>query len=282
MGCFHAMQQEGHKGTTVALDSSPQSRGFTLLELVVVIAAISVLSAILLPAVSRGKSAARMVECMNNERQLAVTWLLYSTDNCDKLVANGIPLSVPTDDIKWVEGEFLFLEDRTNRDLLLDPTRALYARYIPTARTYVCPSAPLAATYQEITGPRCRSYAMNNFLGLTWPADPTLQYDSWKTYHKTGELDRPAELFLVQDVNLNSICWPYFGVYMGRESFFNFPSAEHSRGGVISYCDGHIRLHKWHDERTIQAQSRDYHAHDDPSPGNLDIRWLQNHTTSAK
>lgn len=276
------MEGDEHKGAMVGAGSGPPNGGFTLLELLVVIAALSVLSAILLPVLSRGKSAAKMIECINNEKELALTWLLYATDNCDKLVANGIPLRVPTDDLKWVQGEFLFPEDRTNTDLLLDPAKALYARYIPAARTYICPGAPAVATYQEITGPRCRSYAMNTFLGLTSPADPTLQYDSWKIYQKTSQLDRPAELFLVQDVNLNSVCWPYFGVYMGRESFFNFPSAEHSRGGVISYCDGHVRLHRWQDGRTIEAKSRDYHAHDDLSPGNLDLRWLQSHATSAK
>jgi prepilin-type N-terminal cleavage/methylation domain-containing protein/prepilin-type processing-associated H-X9-DG protein len=262
--------------------TSSQSSGFNLLELLVVVGMISVLMTILLPVLSRAKSAARMIGCMNNERQLAATWYLYSSDNCEKLVANGIPIRVPTDNIKWVQGEFLFLEDRTNTDLLLNPCQALYARYIPTARTYICPSAPPVATYQEISGPRCRSYAMNNFLGLTWPADPTLEYDFWKIYHKTGDLDRPAELFLVQDVNLSSVCWPYFGVHMGRDSFFNFPSSDHAGGGVISYCDGHVGLHKWQDQRTIQAQSQDYHVHDDPSPGNPDIRWLQTHATSAR
>lgn len=274
--------EKGNKGFGAATHLASQTGGFTLLELLVVMGLISVLTAMVLPALSRAKSAARMIQCINNEKPLAATWALYLDDNTDRLAANGIPIRVPTDNIKWVEGEFLFQEDRTNTQLLLNPTRALYAHYIPTAQTYICPSAPPTATYQDIAGPRCRSYAMNNFLGLSWPVDPALDYASWQSYQKASELEYPAGLFLVQDVNLNSICWPYFGVYMARESFFNFPSADHCRGGIISYCDGHAGLHRWQDQRTIQARSRDYHLHDDPSPGNLDLQWLQTHATTPK
>jgi prepilin-type N-terminal cleavage/methylation domain-containing protein/prepilin-type processing-associated H-X9-DG protein len=54
---------------------------FTLVELLVVIAIIALVIAILLPALSRAREAARLVACASNLRQIAVTFNLYASDN---------------------------------------------------------------------------------------------------------------------------------------------------------------------------------------------------------
>ena len=56
-------------------------RGFTLTELLVVIAVIGVLAALLIPSVLHSKFKARVVTCASNYRQLTLASALYATDD---------------------------------------------------------------------------------------------------------------------------------------------------------------------------------------------------------
>src|SRR5215471_7524783 len=69
--------------------STKDTHGFTLIELLVVIAIIAILAALLLPVLARAKNHARRIQCTNNEKQLILTWNLYSMDNREQLVPNG-------------------------------------------------------------------------------------------------------------------------------------------------------------------------------------------------
>jgi len=74
-----------------------RTKAFSLLELLVVIGIIVILAALLLPVLSRAKSKARNISCVNQLKQLGVAARLYAEDNGSRLPLAELLPSNPTD-----------------------------------------------------------------------------------------------------------------------------------------------------------------------------------------
>lgn len=104
---------------------------FTLVELLVVIAIISLLIAILLPALSSARARAKQVQCLAQQRQLSVGFISYSHDS--KGWFGTVAYSTP-----W-----LFYEDAQSWDAYLGTTTKLMT--CPDARPQFLKSAAFKA-----------------------------------------------------------------------------------------------------------------------------------------
>jgi prepilin-type processing-associated H-X9-DG protein len=279
-----------------------EARGFSLVELFVVIAMITILGATLLPAMGTAKSQTEGVTCMNNTRQLALAWIMYAADNngnlCPnrdggavqgwQLVSSNWTTAVPFGTLSWVGGwEDFFANNPDNTNLNNLKFGAIGGNYTSkNTAIYHCPADRYLAKQGVEMLPRVRSKSMNAFVGLHFPADLTngvnVWYPAYMQFTRSSQLESAggSQIWLLADEHPDSIGDGWMIADMtDKARFEDLPASYHGGGCSFAYCDGHSEIHLWHGNtfQPVRMIQRNGFAGD---PG--DVAWLQHHSAVLK
>lgn len=277
--------------------------GFTLIELLVVIAIVAILAALLLPALRRAKEKGQGIQCLNNNRQLALGWMMYAHDSNDRIVYasdDGTGTANPLNKFAWTSQHLDYNPaNRANWDIAADIMIGPLWPYYGNAGIYKCPADHSFVMVNGVARPRVRTISMNTLLGGFVGTDGgwgshILPY--WM-FFKLADLTAPgtpgaSKTFLFLDEREDVINWGSFltdmdGYSPQNPSLYAFdedlPGMYHNRACGFSFCDGHSEVKKWLDGRTTPPlQIGVYNITTWPVPRDVDVAWLQDHTTRPK
>jgi prepilin-type N-terminal cleavage/methylation domain-containing protein/prepilin-type processing-associated H-X9-DG protein len=157
------------------------ARGFTLVELLVVIAVVALLVGVLLPALSEARSSARDVQCLNNLRSLGQGFFAYSSDYFGDYPENRVGVSPDDESVSWFDGDVIgqyVMENYKGGEDFNDDTPDTVG-----GEVYVCP-------WHTQGG---RSYTMNYW------ASSNVEADSFGTPWDQNSVRGPARHMLLAD-----------------------------------------------------------------------------------
>jgi prepilin-type N-terminal cleavage/methylation domain-containing protein len=249
--------------------------GFSLLELLAVIATISILASLLLPILSKAKIRAQQTQCVSNLHQLGLGWVMYYNDNGGRLV-ESYPVNNPN---AWILGDMSNPSDATNLDLI---RLGKLFHYNQSVEIYHCP-ADQGVTIGGKHVQNVRSYSMNAYMGERNPnvgyipnfASQYVQY-----YAKDSDIRRPSSLFVLLDEDERSINDGFFVPDPTAHIWIDFPANSrhrHNYGYAINFADGHSETWHYHDPRSKQVA----HAKTE-QPGNHDLERLAGASATVK
>ena len=266
--------------------------GFPLVELLVVIAIIALLMGILMPALSRAREYGKRAVCLNYQKQLTASWMMYADDNGDKIV-NGdaeeygqfgdSPCTAPSG--TYVSGGIHYKERPwVMRDYDTPPCWAAGAvfgvtekqaqikkgalyRFVKDVRAYKCPRAEA----KEV-----RSFSVVDQMNVTVIGSAVLNTSVPLIKNRQMIKKTYERMIFVDDGGcVGTTMGGWTVTFEKPPRWWDPPSARHGDGTTFSYADGHAEYHKWLESSTLECAKKKQAGYTIPATQTRDIRWAQ-------
>lgn len=235
------------------------ARGFSLLELLAVVAIIALLTALLLPNLAIARERARRAKCLSNLRQIAVGWTLYLDDNEGRFM-----LDRSHNNLAWfyggkvevyshliVGGRPPFNPRPLNRYVALDP----YGN--ATAELFHCPSDNGA----WVPDPALRRMSTYAYMGNSYMHNAALLSGSG-----VGTSARPLRITDIRVPHQVLIVGGDYQYYFNVVGSDAWKALWHEKSGLwvnLAFLDGHAA---WTQMEFTRKFTSTYSARIDPPP----------------
>jgi prepilin-type N-terminal cleavage/methylation domain-containing protein len=216
------------------------NKGFTLVELLVVISIIALLLSVLMPSLNKARNQAKKLVCGNNTKMLSTANQIYGNDwngSCvPYLVVNSL----------YPNGQIWFNNTSFRKYMNYDSRRMDNSGYID--KKFRCPADTRSedpALYNNFVS------VAYNFTGLLIPP---WNFPTPVAAFRFAEVPRPSSKFEFMDgldyglhegtANYKLI-WNRWGNKSGAISrYWNAPAFRHTEGAVVAFFDSHTEYRK--------------------------------------
>jgi len=282
-----------------------KQKGFTLVELLVVISIIALLMAILLPALAKARELGKRAVCMDNLKQLGLAWVLYCDNNNEKVPVGDVyyswtfPSTTSGDpyyqQVAWSEYPHVYphttspLPNKTDNYTNAYTTTANPAtgqtvaiwqhaisegtlwRYVKDYKVYKCPVGEKGnyVTYYM-------SHAMHTYLTSAGcvPPTPMLQLRT--------QIKSAAERFVFIDAG--QMKGGAFYVPFEQDTCNSEPPGQwydmavrHGNGTTFVFADQHVEYKKWTDPQFLISYKAGW-GKGGVHHSDCDVRWMSHVT----